>query len=434
VNLRDRLARTVAVAILAAVTLFAAVSIYSVDRALRYGFDSRLLTMAQAMATAVDVHHGKLSVDAKDLAELQTLHAGVPFAILDPGGRLIAGDVPPAPQTGGLRISSAPVLREGVSYGSVTVWQPDVWIRDFDRTAALISLAVGVVLLALGTLAARRAATVALAPLERVASLSERIEAHDLSTRLHADASDELGRLCASFDRMLDRLEAAFSRERRFVADASHELRAPLAVLRAETELALRRERTPAEYRAAIASVAREALRLEDLVDELLAAARSDIDARSRESLSASDLLLDVARRVEPAAMLREVYLRFASDGNCVAFAHRATLERALLAIVHNAIGFAREGGEVDMRVAGSDDDDFVRIEIADDGQGFSSEALQHATERFWRGDSARSRGGTGLGLAIARTMVEANGGVLRLANREGGGALVSIVLNRAFT
>ena len=97
---------------------------------------------------------------------------------------------------------------------------------------------------------------------------------------------------------MLDRLEAAFSRERRFVADASHELRAPLAVLRAETELALRRERTTEEYRAALDSIARESLRLEELIDELLAAARSDVDARSRESVSASDLLAEVARRV----------------------------------------------------------------------------------------------------------------------------------------
>ena len=78
-SVRDRLARTVAIAILAAVTLFATLSIIGIDRALRSGFDERLMTMAQAMATAVDVHHGKVSVDAGDLVELQTLHAGAPF-------------------------------------------------------------------------------------------------------------------------------------------------------------------------------------------------------------------------------------------------------------------------------------------------------------------------------------------------------------------
>ena len=259
VSVRDRLARTVAIAILAAVTLFATLSIIGIDRALRSGFDERLMTMAQAMATAVDVHHGKLSVDAGDLVELQTLHAGAPFAILNASDVVIAGEPLPSQQTGGLHFARAPVLRKGLAYGTVVVWEPDLWIRDFDRTAALISLAVGIALVALGTLAARRAATVALAPLERLASLAERIEARDLSSRLRADGDDELGRLCASFDRMLDRLEGAFSRERRFVADASHELRAPLAVLRAETELALRRERTTEEYRAALDSIAREA-------------------------------------------------------------------------------------------------------------------------------------------------------------------------------
>jgi signal transduction histidine kinase len=432
VSLRDRLSRTVAVAILAAVTLFATLSIILVDRALRSGFDARLLTMAQAMATAVDVHHGRLSVDASDLAELQALHAGVPFAIVDQSGRVVAGDPTPGPQAGGLRVASAPVLRGGVAYGAMTVWQPDVWIADFDRSAALVSLAVGFVLVALGTLAARRAATVALAPLERVASLAERIEARDLSLRLDADGNDELGRLCASFDRMLDRLEAAFARERRFAADASHELRAPLAVLRAETELALRRERTPAEYREAIDSMAREALRLEALVDELLAAARSEIDARSRESIHTGDVLQGVARRVEPAATMREVAVRVAPGDECDAFANRATLERALLAIVHNAIGFAPKGGAVDLRVVR--DADSVRIDVADDGPGFTPEGLAHATERFWRGDASRPRGGTGLGLAIARTMVEANGGTLLLSNRPEGGALVSIRLNRTFT
>jgi signal transduction histidine kinase len=432
VSVRGRLVRTVAIAIVASVILFAALSIFGVDRALRSGFEARLLTMAQAMATAVDVHHGKLSVDANDLAELQTLHAGVPFAILNQAGQLVAGEQPPDARTGGLHFASAPVTRHSGVYGSVVVWQPDVWIRDFDRTAALVSLVVGIALVGLGTLAARRAATVALEPLERLASLAERIEAHDLSSRLRADGTDELGRLCASFDRMLDRLEAAFSRERRFVADASHEFRAPLAVVRAETELALRRDRTLSEYNDALQSIACETLRLEEIVDELLAAARSEIDSRTRESLCASDLLREVAARVEPAATMREVRLRMAGGEAQEALANRATLERALLAIVHNAIGFANTGGVVDLRV--DRDGDAVRIEISDDGPGFSGDALEHATERFWRGDAGRPRGGTGLGLAIARTMVEANGGRLLLSNRTGGGAVVSIVLDRPFT
>jgi signal transduction histidine kinase len=204
-------------------------------------------------------------------------------------------------------------------------------------------------------------------------------------------------------------------------------LRAPLAVLRAETELALRRERGSDAYRAALASIAREALRLEELVDELLAAARTEVDALSRQTLDAADLARRIGKRVEAAAAVRGIAVEVDANGKALAQANSATVERALLAIVHNAIAFARESGCVRLRVASAGDG--VSIEVADDGPGFTSDGLEHATERFWRGDSSRPRGGTGLGLAIARTMVEANGGRLQLANGAGGGARVTVTL-----
>ncbi|MGC1760301.1 MAG: HAMP domain-containing sensor histidine kinase, partial [Candidatus Cybelea sp.] len=251
--------------------------------------------------------------------------------------------------------------------------------------------------------------------------------AHDLSGRLNADGRDELGRLCASFDRMLDRLQSAFERERRFVADASHELRAPLAVLRAETDLALRRQRDNNEYRAALLSIARESARLEELVDELLAVARAEVDARQRQTLDAGELVRQLGDRVRPAAATRGIDVRVEAAGTALAQANRATLERALLAIVHNAIEYGRDDGVVSLRALRNND--AVRIEIADDGPGFTPDALAHATERFWRGNAAHPRGGTGLGLAIARTIVEANRGSMELANAASGGAIVTIVL-----
>jgi two-component system, OmpR family, sensor kinase len=427
VTVRARFALTVAAVVAITVALYATVSIVAIDGSLRSGFTARLTTTAQAMTAAVDVHHGVVSVDAGDLAQLAALRHGTAFAIIGTTGSQIAGDPLSARPSTGVRSIDIAVVRAGKTYGSIVVWEPDAWITDVDRIAALVSVAIGLVLLSVGALVSQRVARTALAPLESIASLAERIEGHDLTSRLHADGRDELGRLCASFDRMLDRLQGAFERERRLLADGSHELRAPLAVLRAETELALRRTRSEAEYRAALQSIAHESGRLEGLVDGLLAAARAEVDAGERQMLDAGGLALDIGERVRPAAELRGVGMRVDAPPETFAAANRATLERALLAIVHNAIGHARDGGVVELSVARTGE--AICIVVGDDGPGFSQAALEHATERFWRDDSARPRGGTGLGLAIARTMVEANGGTLQLTNRPGGGAQVVVSL-----
>jgi len=411
------------------VTLFATLSIVAIDRALRSSFEARLRTTAQAIATTVDVHDGVMTVDASDLRDLSVIHADTPFAIVAANGTLLGGNPVPASGTNaGLSTVTVPVQRKGIDAGNVTVWQSNLWIGDFDRDAAIVSAIVGLLLLAIGTIVSSRVARTALAPAERIASLAEQIEGRDLSLRLHADGADELGRLCASFDRMLDRLEAAFAHERRFVADASHELRAPLAVLRAETELALRRERSEAEYRNALESIEREVVRLDELVDELLAAARAGADASERQALDANEIVETLAQRVRPAAALRGVEISVETDSQAVASANRATVERALLAILHNAIAFARSG----VRLVVHGEPSAIRVEVADDGPGFSPDALAHATERFWRGDPARPRGGTGLGLAIARTLLEANGGGLLLSNGRSGGAVVTVSLQSA--
>ncbi|HTA55087.1 MAG TPA: ATP-binding protein [Candidatus Acidoferrales bacterium] len=425
-SIRARFTVTVVAIMAVTIALFASLSIVALDRTLRSGLESRLRSAAQTIAMTVDVHEGRISVDAGDLRSITSLNAGTPFAVYGSDGSLIAG-TPPSSEARGLQTAVVPVTRDDQTFGHVAVWQSDLWIGEFARNAAIVSFGIGLLLIALGAIVSRRVAQRVLAPVGEIASLAERIEAHDLSGRLDADGWDELGRLCASFDRMLDRLQSAFERERRFVADASHELRAPLAVLRAETDLALRRPRDNIEYRAALLSIARESARLEELVDELLAVARAEVDARQRQTLDAGELVRQLGDRVRPAAATRGIDVRVEAAGTALAQANRATLERALLAIVHNAIEYGRDDGVVSLRALRNND--AVRIEIADDGPGFTPDALAHATERFWRGDAAHPRGGTGLGLAIARTIVEANRGSMELANVASGGAIVTIVL-----
>ncbi|MGA9944161.1 MAG: sensor histidine kinase, partial [Candidatus Cybelea sp.] len=151
------------------------------------------------------------------------------------------------------------------------------------------------------------------------------------------------------------------------------------------------------------------------------------VDARQQQMLDAGDLVQKLGDRIRPAAATRGMDVQIEWVGDAFARANRATLERALLAIVHNAIEYGRDEGIV--RLSALRTDDAVRIEITDDGPGFTPDALAHATERFWRGDTAHPRGGTGLGLAIARTIVEANRGKMELSNGAEGGAIVTIEL-----
>ncbi|HEY1975866.1 MAG TPA: HAMP domain-containing sensor histidine kinase [Candidatus Baltobacteraceae bacterium] len=391
-SVRNRFAVTVAAVIAVTVALFATLSIVALDRALRSSFAARLRTAAQAVSTTADVHHDVISVDAGDLRELAALHEDTPFSIVDVDGKLLGGTpLPASPRQHSLFTVTVPIDRGGRTLGYATVWQSDAWIVDFERDAAILSAVMGLLLIALGvTLSAPVAKT---------------------------------------YEQLLNQLQAALARERQFVADASHELRAPLAVLHAEVELALRRDRTESQYRAAMESIGREGARLELLVDELLAAARAEADASEREHLDAGSMVRELQERLRPAAALKGVALETASDESAYVDANGVMVERALLAIVHNAITFARGC----VRVKVTHDDGTVRIDVTDDGAGFTSEALEHATERFWRGDSARGRGGTGLGLAIARSLLEANGGRIALANGSHGGAVVSAYLPGPF-
>lgn len=425
-SIRARFVLALVLTLAVALALFASLSVVAIDRTLRSSLDSNLKTTAQAIAATIDEENGRPDPDLSDSAQLAMLQKSARAAVLDENGSVVKGDLPPRTKEARDDVSfdSAPIVRGGKYIGEVLAWRSNDWIEVLDRDALFVSFFVGVLVLGVGALVAYRVAGTIVAPLNRVALLMERIEGRDLSLRVgHIDIA-ELSRFSLAFDRMLGRLESAFTRERQFAADASHELRAPLAVVRAEAELALRRERNIDEYRRAFEGVLREVERLEALVDDLLAAARADVDATHKETIEVAVAVREVADRVGVAAHLKHIRIE--------AEAHEATLlanplgfERALLAIVHNAIAFAPPNGTVHIGI--DTGGDLVTVVVRDSGEGFSNEALVSATRRFWRADGARPRGGSGLGLAIARTIIEANGGVLVLENDPQGGAKVSM-------
>jgi signal transduction histidine kinase len=422
-SLRHRIALSITLLVAVCSIVFAAISLAVLDRTLRSAMDARLNTLAIAIGQITDDHHGVLRVDPHDRLQIKQVDGpDEHFAVLDRNGRLVFGKPVPT-QTAAYRFGhTSRIDRFASGLGSVVTWESDRWITDVDRASVLTFAAVGLALVIVAGLLSRALANAVLDPVGRIARLAERIEARDLSKRIGVAGNDELSRLCASFDRMLDRLEASFETERRFVADASHEIRTPLAVVRAETDLALRRPREANEYRLALHSIDREVTRLELLVDDLLDTMR-DRAVVPNEPVDVATVVARVAERMR--ATTREV--RVAVEGEPVVIrGHCESIERATTAVLHNAVTHGG-GGEIAVRVVS--DATWVRIEVADDGPGFAAEALTHATERFWRADSARSRGGTGLGLSIARVLVEAHGGEVRLANSTERGAVVSLLL-----
>jgi signal transduction histidine kinase len=333
---------------------------------------------------------------------------------------------------GRLRMRAAPVDAPGGRV--VVVVGTALGERDDSlRTLAVLLAAGGAVALLLACLAGYGVATGALRPVEAMRRRAAAISPARSGQRLPVSrADDEIGRLGTTLNEMLDRLEAAFARERTFTSDASHELRTPLSILRTEIDLALRRGRSAEELRAALRSAAEETDRLVGLAEDLLVIARLDqgrLELRAGE-VDAERVLAAVAARFEGRG--REAGRAVRADGDGRADAPRTTLrgdalrlEQAVGNLVDNAL---RHGaGDVGLRAVARDG--VVELHVTDDGPGFDPAFLPQAFERFARADGARSRGGTGLGLAIAEAIAASHGGRARAANRSSGGADVWIEL-----
>lgn len=446
-TLRGRLTLTYASALVLALIAFALLAIAVLDRAQRSALDAQLATTARA-GLALDVSEGPTSMDETDRAQFATIvGAKASGAIFRSDGSVIVSStyaVPPQIRAEALRephahyatlriagerlrLFAAPVVSAGARVGAMAVWRDAETIEALDRSVALaFALAIpllAAIAIAFGAAIARRG----LAPLDHIATVASEIEGRDLSRRLALPPrSDELGRLAATFDRMLDRLQRAFIRERRFTSDASHELRAPLSVIRAEADLALRKERAPHEYRRALEAIAAEADALEALTRDLLAAARADAPrAASPVPVDLGAIASRAADRLGVLAESRGIRVVRRLQAETVGCDDPDTLERAVVTVLHNAVKYAPDGGTVELHVAR--DGDAVELCIADDGPGFSPDALTRAFDRFWRDDEARSREGSGLGLAIAKAIVESSGGSIAIANAHDGGAVVRL-------
>lgn len=262
---------------------------------------------------------------------------------------------------------------------------------------------------------------VALSPVDRMRERAEVVGFADPQQRLpEGPANDELRRLAQTLNRMLDRLQEGYDRERSFVDDAAHELRTPLTLLRGELELAAMRTRSVEQLEATVGSARKQTERLVALANDLLILARS-ADGRlplRREPLRVLEHLEAAAARAAPHQGAREIVVDPLAASAGTFEVDRLRLEQVLDNLLVNAL----DHGEGRVVLGASRDGADVIITVDDDGPGIGTDLAVRAFDRFARGDAARATGGAGLGLAIVRAIVLAHGGEAGLEPRPGRG------------
>jgi heavy metal sensor kinase len=329
------------------------------------------------------------------------------------------------------------LLRQNIEVAGV---QYDVTMAeatgDFDRTltqGSVLLFATAPLFLALAALGGYWVSRRALDPVDQMTQAARSIGAQDLAKRLAVPPTrDELARLAETLNDMLARLESAFRKIAQFTADASHELRSPVAVMRTSAELALRKPRAEAEYRETLSQILHETDKVSQLIENLLALARADSGAAQMKT-ERTDLGAILAAACDQSKLLAErkgiAFSRNGATAPVWVQVDPNSIERLFLILLDNAVKYTPTGGKIDVKL-GSDDGVAV-AEIRDSGIGIATEDMPHIFDRFFRADKARNRepGGAGLGLAIGQWIAQAHGGEISVESETAKGTSVKVRL-----
>jgi heavy metal sensor kinase len=299
-------------------------------------------------------------------------------------------------------------------------------LSQFQRSI-IIALPLVLVIASAGGYAISRRA---LAPVDALTSSARAISAFNLSQRVPTpNTGDELERLSKTLNEMLQRLETAFQRTRQFTADASHELRTPIAFMRTVAEVLLRQPRTEQEWRVGVEDIQGELIRTTALIEALMTLARADAGHEPR-AFSRLDLRGPIAAAVHRARALgteRAVVVDSAEAPPLIVDGDANLLERLFAILLDNAVKYTPAGGRVTISLIRADGSGTV--EVHDTGAGIASEDLSHLFERFYRSDKARARetGGSGLGLAIARWIADVHGATIAVESQVNRGSVFRV-------
>lgn len=328
-----------------------------------------------------------------------------------------------------IRVYSVPIRERGVTVGIYQVGQDldqveetlEILLRAFIVGGPVLVIAAGVG----GYLLAARA----LSPIDQITRTARRISADDLSTRIEPTlANDEVGRLSATLNEMLTRLEAAFQREKQFTADASHELRTPLAAMQTILDVTGQKRRTNKEYQSALADLVGENKKLMAIAEALLLLARMEENGNGiHEELDMTQLVRDVADSFHPLAQIKDLELICDFSEDLTINGNRDGMVRLVANLVDNAIKFS-ERGRILIRIERGEDET-VRIRVEDSGIGIDAEHLPNVFERFYRVDPSRTTEGAGLGLAIVQQIVRTHRGWIDVSSEVGQGTRFTVHL-----
>jgi signal transduction histidine kinase len=269
-------------------------------------------------------------------------------------------------------------------------------------------------------------------PVLRVIQTAKSISERNLAERLTVSpAHDELRELSETLNDMLQRLESAFKRSTQFTADASHELRTPVAIIRTTAEFILQKERSVPEYQQLVGQILVESEATTEMIEGLLTLARADSQP-NLDNFAETDLWMlsaEVVQSVRPLADIKRLVLEIPPmDEPAPVWARRSDLRKLIVILLDNAIKYTPEDGRIEVRVAHFDNQSF--LEVRDTGVGIAEEDIPHIFERFYRADKGRSRetGGIGLGLSIAQAIAEDHAAHIVVRSRANGGSSFRIL------
>jgi two-component system OmpR family sensor kinase len=474
-NLRLQLAAWYTIAFAVLLLLTGAVFYQYLESSLEASVDTDLQVRAQQIAGGLVFHQGTLtlydvtvSLPGFGTTPLGTgaspadVNKGALVRLLDAHGRLLGE----TPAFRALRVPGSSVTQplQGTPWQGTVHSLSDQEVRLYSRTwiaagkpVAVIQvgeslarlhtllhqlvaalLTVGFLVLLACAAGSYWLASRSFAPIKRLAETARQIKAGDLHQRVPVPpVRDEVQYLAVTLNEMLDSLDQSFSRQRRFVADASHELRTPVAVIRNKAEVALLRSRSPDAYCTALQSIHAETERLSHLINDLLALARGD-EGQARfecEAVRLDALVEAVAANAQGLAEEHGIHLVVHPLQPVQLLGDEARLIQVIMNLLDNAIRYTNPGGQVQIRLSATQGT--AHLAVQDSGIGIAPEHLPHLFERFYRADPSRRRdfgSGTGLGLAIVEWIVRMHGGSVRVESqvRQGSCFMVALPLQPA--